>query len=96
MPLEGPTVEHSEKISIRTNDPDVTVLSICFSQEIEGLEELWVQFGARKSKRSIPYHAIGSALGQKKSRALLFFHSFTGCGTVSSFFNDPKKSVFMT
>ena len=84
------------RISIRTNDTDVMVLSICFSQEIEGLEELWVQFGVGKSKRSIPCPAIGSALGQEKSRALLFFHSFTGCDTVSSFFNHSKKSAFMT
>ena len=94
--LEGPTLEHSEKISIRTSDTDVMVLSICFSQEIEGLKELWVQFGVGKSKRSIPNHAIGSALGQKKSRALLFFHSFIGCDTMSSFFNHPKRSAFMT
>ena len=84
------------KVTIHTNDTDVVVLAICWSQEINGLEEIWLMFGTGKSKRTIPCHLIGSSLGKIKSRALLFFHSFTGCDTVSSFFNHPKPSAWAT
>ena len=50
----------------------------------------------RKVEEEHSQSCIESALGQKKSRTLLFFHSFIGRDTVSSFFNHPKKSAFMT
>ena len=35
-------------------------------------------------------------LGPYKSRALLFFHAFTGCDQVSSFCNHGKKTAWET
>ena len=84
------------KIAIRTTDTDVVVLAICWSQEISNLEEIWLVFGTGKNKRLIPCHTIGANLGKIKSRALLFFHAFTGCDTVSAFYNHTKPSAWAT
>ena len=41
-------------------------------------------------------HEIANTLGPIKSRALLFFHAFTGCDQVSSFANRGKKTAWET
>ena len=51
------------------------------------------------SGKGFPYiaaHQISESLGETKSSALLGFHSFTGCDTVSAFFGRGKKSAWET
>ena len=49
-------------------------------------------FGAGKNFRYVYINALCNALGEEKSVALPFFHSFTGCDTTSGFFGKGKKS----
>ena len=60
------------------------------------MSELWIAFGTGKSFRYIAAHAINSALGDERSKALPVFHSFTGCDTVSCFSGRGKKSGWDT
>ena len=57
-----------ERISIRTNDTDALVLSICFSQEIELLEKLWVLL-----RISIP-----NIFSPREKNRIIYF-SFNSC-----------------
>ncbi|KAK4306901.1 hypothetical protein Pmani_021308 [Petrolisthes manimaculis] len=43
---------------------------------------------------SIPTHQIATSLGAEKARALLMFHAFISCDTVSSFAGKGKKTAF--
>ena len=61
-----------------------------------GLRELWVAFGKGRDTVWYPIHKYANHLGQRKSKALLFFHALSGCDTVSAFRNKGKKSFFQT
>ena len=80
------------KLILRTNDTDVPVICIAHFHEIPGLVELWIAFGTGKSYRVIPVHTIAMHLGPDKSRALLGFHAYTGCDSVSSFYGHSKTA----
>ena len=80
-----------KKIRMRTVDTDVVILCIAFFYDIPGLEELRVAFGRGKQYRHIPIHQIANSLGKDKSKALLGFHAFTGCDSVSAFYDIGKK-----
>ena len=82
-----------EKLMLRTVDTDVVVLAIAFFHELP-LSELWVAFGVGKHLRYVPVHVIASSMGQQKSKALLAFHSFTGCDQTSSFASIGKKKAW--
>ena len=78
---------------MRTVDTDVVVLAVSRSVCFPNIE-VWVAFGVGKQLRFIPAHDIAIALGVEKARGLPFFHSFTGCDTVSSFGGKGKKTCF--
>ena len=84
-----------KKVYIRTNDTDVLVLSVAFYHKIPGLQDLWLAFGRAKSFRNIPVHVIARKLGSAKCKALLGFHAFTGCDSVSAFYNISKKRAWL-
>ena len=44
----------------------------------------------------VPVHEIAASLGSHKSRALPFFHAFTGCDRVSQFQHIGKKTAWKT
>ena len=50
-------------------------------------------FGKGKDLRWIPIHSIVRSLGPR-SKALSFFHAFTGCDTMSAFVGKGKKTVW--
>ena len=83
------------RITIRTVDTDVVVLAVSLYVEIQ-TTELWIALGSGKGFRYIAAHQISESLGETKSSALLGFHSFTGCDTVSAFFGRGKKSAWET
>ncbi len=60
-----------------------------------GISELWIAFGTGKHFRFLPIHEIADTLGPQKCMALPFFHSLTGCDTVS-FFGKSKKTACNT
>ena len=81
------------RIMIKTVDTDVVVLAIaCFEQL--GASELWIAFGAAKNLRYIAVHELVEILDTDRSKALPFFHAFTGCDTVSSFAGHGKKTAW--
>ena len=86
------------RASIHANDTDIIVIAISLFHELNelGLEELWVSFGRGRTKLWYPIHRMAKHLGPMKSKALLFFHSISGCDIVSAFKNKGKKSFFQT
>mgnify|MGYP006896106998 CR=1 FL=1 len=78
---------------LRTVDTDIVVVAIAFFHELP-LSELWVAFGVGKHLRYVPVHVIASSMGQQKLKALLAFHSFTGCNQTSSFASIGKKKAW--
>ena len=78
---------------VRTVDSDVVVLAIHWFESL-GLSELWICFGSGKKIRDIPIHVLSAQLGDARCKALLLFHSLTGCDTVSHFLGCGKKTAW--
>ena len=83
------------RVAIRTVDMDVVVLATSLFYTLI-LDELQIAFGTGKSFRYIPAHEIARSLGEIKSTALPFFHSLTGCDTVSFFGGNGKRAAWNT
>ena len=82
-------------ITIRTVDSDVVILLTAFYFQL-GLEKVFVAFDQGNSFKTIPVHEIASSLGEERSKALLFFHAFSGCDTVSAFAFHGKTTIWKT
>jgi len=82
-------------IAIRTVDTDVVVLAVAAGAELS-IPKIWIAFGTAKSFRYISVHEIITCLGPLKSEALPFFHAYTGCDTVSSFYTRGKRTAWET
>jgi len=83
---------------VRSVDSDVVVLAVSFYGEflLQGLSELWVQYGVGQKTRCISIHDIYHSLGPYKAVSLRGFNSFTGCDVVSAFFEKGKKTCWNT
>ena len=81
------------KAYLRTVDTDVIVLAIHHFHQLK-LSELWIGLGPGKTFREIPIHHISQQLGPQRCKALLFFHSFTGCNVTSAMFEIGKKTAW--
>ena len=82
---------------IRTVDTDVVVILIgkFFSfKRMDNNVDIWVAFGSGKNYSLWHINNICSNLGEERSLALPFFHSFTGCDTTSAFFRKGKRSAW--
>lgn len=82
-------------VIIRSTDTDVVAIAISHYSRLQsfGLKELWILYGVGNSSRYLPIHDIAVALGEK-SQALIGFHAFTGCDSVSFFAGKGKKSAW--
>ena len=80
------------KLAIRTVDTDVLIMSIGLFSNI-GAEELWVDFGAGKDRRFFAVHEIHRKIGERRAKALLFFHAFTVCDQVSFLSHVTKSNM---
>ena len=58
------------------------------------LTDIWMAFGMGKKYRYLNINAICESLGESKSQALPFLHSYSGCDTTSAFHGKGKKSVW--
>ena len=81
-----------QKLLIRTVDTDILVLAIAYVESFDA-QELWIIFVTGKKVGYLAGHGISQALGLAKSRALLIFHAFTGCDTVSIFAGKCKTKL---
>ena len=55
---------------------------------------IWVALGTGRNFKYLQMNAITRSLGEEKSLAMPYFHSFTGCDTTSSFFRKGKKTAW--
>ncbi|KAK3926365.1 Centromere-associated protein E [Frankliniella fusca] len=83
------------KIMIRTSDSDLVVIGVSGFHRLADVEELWIHLKAGKNNNFIPIHQLVSSLGPAKSMAMIGFHAFTGCDTVSSFHNHGKSKAML-
>ena len=84
----------ARNILVRTVDSDVIVILVGLFSNFHPDTSVWVAFGTGKFFRYYNINTIFQALGPEKSKALLFFHAFTGCDTTSQFLNKGKKSAW--
>lgn len=84
-------------ILVRTVDTDVVIILIsCFSIliNIQPSLQIVVAFGMGRSFQTLSVNTIYNNLGEHKSRALPFFHAFSGCDTTSAFHGVGKKTAW--
>ena len=84
-----------QKVLLCTVDTDVVALAVAMATNID-IQELWIAYGTGKQFQYIPAHEIALSFGPSKSRALPFFHAYTGCDTVSAFGSRGKMSAWDT
>ena len=56
--------------------------------------EIWIAFGTKKDLHYVPAYEISTSLTPHKSMALLMFHAFTSCDTVSHFAQGGEKTAW--
>ena len=59
----------SKKLMLVSVDTDVIAMYVLWDLDVE---ELWIEFGARKYKRWLPIHTYAHEVGEAVCRALLF------------------------
>lgn len=87
----------ARKILVRTVDTDVIVILVGVYFHLHDVypdTDIWVGLGTGKHYRYYSINSICQNLGKPKSRALPFFHAFTGCDTTSQFFGKGKKKAW--
>ena len=85
-------VEHGfNNILVQCVDTDVAALAVATVQGI-AIIEIGIAFGTEKDY--VPVHEISASLSPRKSLALLVFHPFTGCDTVSHFVQGRERMSF--
>ena len=76
-----------------TVDADVIVIAVVIYHLLL-VSELWVEVETGGDRCWYPLHIYANLLGQKKSRALLFWYSLTGCDTLSMFAGKAKRTYW--
>ena len=76
-----------KNIMIKTMDNDVLLLAIVYSSKLlaHGRDKFFVEFGFGSHTKYFTVVELLEFLGEHRSTALPFFHSFSGCNTTSSF-----------
>ena len=77
------------RIVLQSPDTDVLALSVAPFSDIN-CAELWFKTGV-KDLRYVPVHAVSQETGEKMCRALLAFHTITGCDSTSALAGIAKK-----
>ena len=75
-------------VIVVSEDTDVFVLLIAFAKEIPAF--LYQKRGISTRVRYMDIRKLMAVLGDKLSQALIAFHAFTGCDTVSAFVGRGK------
>ena len=75
-------------VIVVSEDTDMFVLLIAFAKEIPA--SLYQKRGTSTSVRYMDIRKLRAVLGDKLSQALIAFHAFTGCDTVSAFAGRGK------
>lgn len=80
-------------ILILTEDSDIVVISISLFPQIQDIDELWIESGCRKYRKSIPIHDICAKLSPEICTNLLAFQPVTDCDTVSTFYAFSRRQL---
>ena len=84
-----------KQVVIRTVDTDVLVLLIANRHYAGHFESnVYAYFGIGTNKCYYDINAIALQLGENTCQAMPFFHAFSGCDCVSSFFNQGKCKIW--
>ena len=71
------------------------VLAVSLYEELkDGIEKLWIDFGAGKNRKFVSIHEIFQRIGELKARDLPFFHGFTGCNQVQFLSHVTKHTAW--
>jgi hypothetical protein len=82
-------------VVVRTVDTDVLVLLLAFRHLAGNFSsKVFAYFGIGNKSCFYDINEISLHLGEISCRALPFFFAFTGCDTVSSFFNQGKCKMW--
>ena len=79
------------KILVCTVDTDILVILIGLLSNLPPDTQIWIAFGTAKNFKYYSINAIHQSLGPEKSKALPFFHAFTGSDTTSQFHGKRKN-----
>ena len=79
---------------IKTVDSDVIVISVTVFNQLQGVNELWIEFGRGKTLKYIPIHKIVNSLGKVSSRAVSFLHVPSGFDATSAVARKGKPSFY--
>ena len=94
--MKKPTIElWSTSYMVQTVDTDVLVILIgqfFYLQQLYSVIDLWIAFGVGKDYCFYSINHIILNIGERTSKALPMFFTFTGCNTTSSFFRKEKKA----
>ena len=82
-------------IFLRMVDTDMIMIVTSYF-DCNGVSELFIVFGVCTNLKYVPIHEIVWSHGPTKSQALLFFHVFTACGAVSSFYGRNERKLVAT
>ena len=85
-----------QNVVLCTGDTDVLVLLISFLPLIPKIKSCNIicKFGIRDNQIFYNVVLLSKELGDDVTKALPFFHGFTGCDTFSSFYNHSKLLSF--
>ncbi|CAB4017001.1 Hypothetical predicted protein [Paramuricea clavata] len=90
MLLHASHATRYNNVLVRSPDTDVFVLLLHFSLTIPA--KLYFLTGVKDRTRILDMEYIVQQLGAEKCKALIGFHSFTGCDSTSSFYGYSKVS----
>ena len=84
-------------VYIISNDTDVIIIALGVYHKLCSehiFDDMVIEFGIGQHERRISVKSLAESLGQTRSQAMVFFHSFTGTDTTSSFRNIGKKRAY--
>lgn len=84
--------KNMETIVVSARDTDVLLILLAQYALIQC--SVWMMAGTSKKQKYIPIHEVYNSLPVTCIRALLPFHSITGCDTTSFFYGHSKKATF--
>ena len=91
--------ERKQLFQVRTVDTDVVIILIGNFHELNlkyQLQDVSIIFGTCRNIKIFSIKTICTQLGEDTSKALPFFHSFTGCDTTSFFRDKGKRTAWQT
>lgn len=89
----------SRTILVTTRDTDIVVILTglfhALTTDFEGID-IWIGFGSRKDFRYYHVNTLYQEWGERRCRALPFFHAFSGSDTTSQFLGRAKSRTWQT